>query len=521
MKKKILTVTLALFSLVAVSQTTTHNALGLGNNPYITSAALFSQTFYEGSARTSAMGNAFISLGGDIGSLGINPAASGIYRYSEFSVTPALSIFTGKTEYLNESSLESKKRLVIPSLGYVGNLFPNRKGNNSISISFAVNRINDFNSRFSANGSTDQSSWLGAVASGTNGTLSSELDITSTTDTYPFTIGLPWKNVLAWNTNLLDLLSGTTDEYIGATENLDGELIYTGGLLNQSFVRETFGSQTEILVNVGGRIGTKLFFGANLGIQSLFFTDYQKYTESADNSSNFQTGFQSMDYTYRQSTNGIGLNAKLGLIFVPFSGFRIGATITTPTFMSITEEWEEEMTSRFSDGYQQTVLSPVGDFTYGLISPLKLGAGVSYVFGNFAIISADLEGVSYSMTRLSKSENGIDQFSNENSIISDDFRLAKNFRVGAEVKPVKNFALRAGYSYYQNADKNNPNDYTFISAGAGFNNNSGFFMDLSVQQRLENKESLKLYESYSGISSPTGLLTSGTTKIFMTVGFRF
>ena len=43
-------------------------------------AIKFSQNFYEGSARTVAMGNAFTALGGDLGSLAINPAASGIYR---------------------------------------------------------------------------------------------------------------------------------------------------------------------------------------------------------------------------------------------------------------------------------------------------------------------------------------------------------------------------------------------------------------------------------------------------------
>ena len=120
-----------------------------------------------------------------------------------------------------------------------------------------------------------------------------------------------------------------------------------------------------------------------------------------------------------------------------------------------------------------------------------------------------------------KSENGNNAFTNENEDISKDFRFAKNFRLGAEVKPFKNIALRAGYSYYQNAEKSNPNDFSFISAGAGFNSNGGFFLDLSFQHRVAIKERLKLYQDYSGVGAPEGFLTSSANKLYVTFGFRF
>lgn len=524
MKKYILLAAIVFFSIVVNGQTYSHNALRLGQNPYVASAALFSQTFYEGSARTSAMGNAFISLGGDVGALSINPAASGVYRYSEFSVTPSMVFAPSKTEYLNTSLSDLRSKPTLSSMGYISNLSSfNRGRNSSLSISFAVNRINDFNSRLSAKGSTAESSWLGAIASGTNGTASSELDITNEGDTYPYNIGIPWRNVLAWNSTMLDLLPGTNNEYIGATENLYGNDIEIGGLLNQHFVRETMGNQTEILVNIGGKIGSKFFLGANLGIQALSYTDYQRYKESAQNTSDFQTGFRYVDHIFRQSTNGIGLNAKLGAIFLPVAGLRIGATLTTPTIMSLTETWEEDMTSSISGASPETLTlySPLGEYSFGMVTPLKLGAGISYVFGKYAILSADVEGVSYNTTRLVKSENGNSSFTNENEDISRDFRFAKNFRLGAEVKPLKNFALRAGYSYYQNAEKNNPNDFSFISAGAGFNSNGGFFLDLSFQHRVAINETLKIYQNYSGVNSPTGALTTSANRLFVTLGFRF
>ena len=152
---------------------------------------------------------------------------------------------------------------------------------------------------------------------------------------------------------------------------------------------------------------------------------------------------------------------------------------------------------------------------------MKVGAGLSYVFGKYAIISADVEGISYNMTKLSKSENGQDIFHAENEEIEDSFRFAKNLRVGAEIKPVANFSIRAGYAYYQSAQKNNPNDYRFISAGVGFSSGSGFFVDLSFQHRLANDETLKLYNNYPGVTSPSGTLSSSANKLLMTLGFRF
>ena len=83
MKKTFITILLSLAALGASAQ-----------NAY--DALNFSENDYEGSARTVAMGNAFTALGGDLGSISINPAGSAVAKYSQFSLTPALT-FTGST----------------------------------------------------------------------------------------------------------------------------------------------------------------------------------------------------------------------------------------------------------------------------------------------------------------------------------------------------------------------------------------------------------------------------------------
>ena len=53
----------------------------LASAQYVDNALLFSQQNYGSTARSKAMGNAFGALGGDFGSLSINPAGYGIcYR---------------------------------------------------------------------------------------------------------------------------------------------------------------------------------------------------------------------------------------------------------------------------------------------------------------------------------------------------------------------------------------------------------------------------------------------------------
>ncbi|MBO7255971.1 MAG: TonB-dependent receptor, partial [Bacteroidales bacterium] len=52
---------------------------GYSQNMY--DALRYSQLYYEGTARSMGLGNAMVSLGGDLGALSYNPAASGVYRY--------------------------------------------------------------------------------------------------------------------------------------------------------------------------------------------------------------------------------------------------------------------------------------------------------------------------------------------------------------------------------------------------------------------------------------------------------
>ena len=80
---------------------------------YYNNALLFSSQFYDGTARSVAMGNAMTALGGDLGALSYNPAASGVYRYTEITLTPSVYSSITNTSFLGNTMQADKSRLSI------------------------------------------------------------------------------------------------------------------------------------------------------------------------------------------------------------------------------------------------------------------------------------------------------------------------------------------------------------------------------------------------------------------------
>ena len=103
----------------------------------VTDALRYSKNEYYGTARTMAMGNAFTALGGDIGSIGINPAGSAVNNYSQFAVTPGLNIQSSPADYSAYGVVgdgnpytttgNTQVRFVVPSIGMTLNIPTERK----------------------------------------------------------------------------------------------------------------------------------------------------------------------------------------------------------------------------------------------------------------------------------------------------------------------------------------------------------------------------------------------------------
>ena len=83
-------------------------------------ALKYSLTDLSGSARYVSMSGAFGALGGDMTTLGMNPAGIAVFRTSELSITPSLSSASAKSLFNGYNSKDSKTTLLINNFGYVG-----------------------------------------------------------------------------------------------------------------------------------------------------------------------------------------------------------------------------------------------------------------------------------------------------------------------------------------------------------------------------------------------------------------
>lgn len=503
-------------------------------------ALSFAEERYEGTARSMAMGNAFTALGGDLGGLGINPAASGVFHYSQFTFTPTLTPVQSSVDYLGNSQKTTGLGLSASNLGVVLAFDTgNYSGLLNYNFGFVYNQKNNFRSKMGTYGSTDKSSMLGAYASRlnlynadtgwTHDINSEKLDATSAYSSYSEFF---WPDILAWRAYGLAPLYTNSQEsdyiYIGSTENLDGKRVHTGGMLNQRFNRRTYGSVDEFSFNFGGNFGDFLYFGANLNLHTLNRTIEEYYEEKAQNHNDFQDGFVSMDNSYWLQTTGAGINAKFGIIVRPFGGLRFGATITTPTVYSLTDHWDYTMNTAFDNENTYTEETPTGAYSYKLTTPMRWSVGAAYTFWDRALVSVDYERVNYSKTLL-RNENGSEgEFVEVNREMQEYFRNANIFRAGAEVRINQLISLRGGFQYYSPSAIGEASSRVY-SAGIGFNLSERAAIDLAWNRTSNYSENFQLYGDYLNydngdayvVSAPTGTIRYHMSHLACTFSLKF
>ena len=100
-------------------------------------ALMLSGKYYDGTARSVAMGNAMTALGGDLGALSYNPAASGVYRYSEITLTPSVYSTSVSTSLLDGQDRYGISRFSLSNAGWVGT-FDTGRSRGLLNFNFAI-----------------------------------------------------------------------------------------------------------------------------------------------------------------------------------------------------------------------------------------------------------------------------------------------------------------------------------------------------------------------------------------------
>jgi hypothetical protein len=458
-----------------------------------TDALRYSRLLHGGTARFMSMGGAFSSLGADFSVLSTNPAGIAVYKKSELMFTPGLSLTQTESKYMGTTADDFKYNMNFTNFGMVfaGNLgsststSPEWKG---VQFGFGVNRIQSFNGRSIIEGLNENGTILDIYHAYAQGTPFNQLN--------------PFDTELAFNTYLLDTV-GFENNYIQA---------HYGGA-KQRKTMTTSGGINEMVLSLGGNYNDKLYVGATIGVPFIKYEEISSYQEidSRDTLANFK----SLTINDELNTYGTGINFKLGLIYRITDWVRISGAFHTPTFFSLTDEWQRSMSSDLEGMGKYNDKSPRGRYEYSLMTPMRVIGGLAFVIAQHGTISAEYELVDYSESRLSeKSISG--SFFDQNQAIREKYTAAGNLRVGAEYV-IMPFSIRAGYALYGNPFKNGLNDETeqLISGGIGIREKN-YFVDFSYVNSSINSD----YYLYPNVVEAAS--TSTTKHMFLcTVGFKF
>lgn len=544
-------------------------------------AMMFSENNYYGTARTLALGNAVTAIGGDLGSIGINPAGSAVAGYSQFTMTPGLTISKVNSQFSEKDSgkfsdVTSKARFGMPNFGFIqycptGNDY----GVKSYSFGIVSNRTMSYNSRFNSFGRNANTSRFAEIASAATGYTPEQLGRGSSSAYWDSSA--PWDVIAAYRGNLISGYDDANLYYAGNTEFVPkGGLPYVPGELNQAIDVRNMGSKQDVVFNFGLNVNDKIYVGANIGIPIASYQYNEFYSESAVNPEMFPitfidekgaevpTTFNSGVIEYQRTNDIDGIYAKLGVIFLPTKNLRIGAAIQSPTAYTIKEMWQYNTSSSFgATQFNRDEFSELGEYTYCLRSSYIANFGLAYTFGGRGFLSVDYELTDYSVMRFSELTNdmaGYDYFYETNECNRKFAGLQHQLRAGLEFRLTPEFAVRLGYNlltspekYYTNThgQKVTANDFisnfetlrgdlhngkyfgdktNAASFGIGYSSPGSFFMDLAArttQYPLSTFTPYYDYENYNSagetvnVPSPRVENDRWLWDVVMTLGFRF
>jgi len=443
-------------------------------------ALRYSRLFYQGTARFNGMSGAFTALGGDVSAIGLNPAAAGVFRSTEVSITPAVFFRDLNTDWNGYGSDDSYSGLTLGQAGLVSSFRTGSgKGLTNLNLAYTFNRTNNYYRNAVIDGISNNSSMADFWALQATGYRTGELGGTA---------------FMAYDTYLIDTLPNYLDEYASIFSYYGETYPEYGQKLKR--VIDNSGYSNEHTIALGASLGDKVYLGAGFGITNVSYTGHYSHLESDDAQNTFD--FVNFTYTDHFKATGSGWNFKLGAIVRPFESLRIGVGFTTPTIYTIDEVFYNSLSVKLdndtpadpSDDANPVVNNEDMTYRYRVTTPYHLNAGIAYQIGNFGLISADYEFIDYATARLSKGADGYN-FETENEDLAAEVGATGNLRLGAEAR-LGPLYLRGGYSHHGSAftegTLNEDASSNGYSAGLGYRQDN-FYIDVAMVW-------LNSYESY-------------------------
>lgn len=490
-------------------------------------ALRFSWTVPSGTARHQAIGGAMGSLGGDLTALYINPAGLALYKTGDVTISPSYRFGKNKASYFGRTEKQDDDKFTLGTTGFVAG--SGRQGRNVRNVAFSMgfNTTADFKSDILYRGANNQSSYSQKYLEEIRN--SGFKDDRVATD-------FPYGTSLAVNTFWIDTVAGGSSGNYNF-QSRSANLLSSGGLLQEQTLKNK-GGIYEFAIGAAANINDKVMIGGTFGIPILNYERTASFTEAdATPNPNNQFDFGKVDETLR--TSGAGVNLKAGVIFKPHESWRLGLAAHSPTFYSLTDNYDVTVSADVEDGqgilYQSSgdLTDAESEFKYSLLTPYRLMGSVSYVLHEIeditrqkGFITADVEFVNYKASSFEPDdENGYDQETEAyldelNNAIDKAYKPAFNFRLGGELK-FTTVMVRAGAAYYGNPYKDvngGKGQKVNLSGGLGYRNR-GMFIDLTYVHAL-NKDIHAPYRLQYSPYTVARVNTSGG-NVLMTLGFKF
>ena len=448
----------------------------------------------NGTARYVGMGGAMDALGADISTIGSNPAGIGLFRKSQVSGSFGLNI-QGDGKTFGDGSKTNA------SFDQLGIVFATRTSqNNFINFGFNYHKSRNFDYVLSAvnalNGSAQNRQ---TVFKDMNGLLSNQYSLSYS----------QLDNLYLNNMNLVEDETGelTVVDYEGHDYEFDRA--HTGYIGEYDF-------------NLSGNVNNRFYWGLTVGIHDVHYKGYSEYFERLNS-----TEIPEVLITDNHKITGHGYNVKGGIIFRPVeeSPFRIGVAVSTPTFYKLT-------TSNYTvigddiDTYRHSAASE--DFTFR--TPWKFSLSAGHTIGQNIALGAvyeyadygscdmrTIDGYSYDYWTDSRYEDSSSDPAMKRHI-ENSLKGVSTLKLGAEIKPDKNVAVRLGYNYVSpvfqtsavrdqtissagvyyasTTDYTNWKDTHRFTLGVGFNFDQ-FRLDLAYQYQTREGDFYPFMKNYS------------------------
>ena len=415
--KKILSTTIILSLCLNLNAQMIFDALRFSNNSII-----------NGSARYMGMAGSFGALGGDVTASIDNPAALGIFRSSEMSVSLGFSPTYTTGNWQGDQSYAIYAPFNFNNAAWIFNIPTHEEsGYLSSSLGFSYHKIKDFNRKvFLQNKSNSGVSLTNLMAGYLNrsaGNFIYEDDLGSS-NAYN-DIRLDWISILGYDAYLID--PDENNEHNGQWHSV----INPNERILPSYDALESGNISDYNFTYSGNINDRVYFGAGISMQSISYGIKSVYSE------NYPYNEDYFDLTNRFSTTGFGVNLKFGAIVRAADFMRFGLSFQTPTWYAM-RDWH--VADLFYSENKDEVSTPEAEYWYNFHLPIKAQASVGFVIGKRAAINVDYQfsGKQYSMS---------DDYGKFEIDENNDAKYLHTVKLGAELRLGNNFKVRGGGAF--------------------------------------------------------------------------